>query len=314
MRLTHNNDGGRDAVMWLTAPYDPLLNPNFAIRITASVGNNEQCNYGYAIFFADTSSRVIPPTNGASGEQFGVDWGQFSGMAIFGGTKSLYRYFTIEPTSSYKNPGCSSTGSLAGLKCGAWKDAIPGKVHSLIVAIEDTRYLRVTVCTNGQTPCVAAHSFDYILPTPLVNLTGPVYFGIAGRTVENTGNTYVRVKKVDFYTPTVTCPDNCHGQGYCMADSSCKCHTGFAGSTCETPVCDPACTNGGTCVAPNRCMCVSGYGGADCSEGNCVSNSTVVVTTTPETLNITNFPVENYYDGTECGWFLEYAGSDKVIE
>ena len=46
---------------------------------------------------------------------------------------------------------------------------------------------------------------------------------------------------------------------------------------------------------------------------NCVTNSTLPVTTTAATFNSANYPAGEYYDGTECGWFLEYAGADKII-
>ena len=45
----------------------------------------------------------------------------------------------------------------------------------------------------------------------------------------------------------------------------------------------------------------------------CVSNSSIVVTTSTGSFKTANYPSGEYYDGTDCGWYLEYAGTDKVI-
>ena len=50
------------------------------------------------------------------------------------------------------------------------------------------------------------------------------------------------------------------------------------------------------------------------SIGNCVTNSTLPVTTTAGTITSDNYPTDNYYDGTMCGWFLQYTGTDKIIK
>ena len=263
--------------MWAQSAYSPVTIPNFVMKLTVETtslvfpnppaNRDELATQGYTIVFADSSSRVIPAVNGVIGEEFGVNWASFTGLAIFGGVANLYSYFT-STVNQYGStwPECNGPGSRSGQSgCFGWEDMFPGKKHYLIVAVEDARYVRITVCADGVSPCRVSQGYDYFLETPLTDLTGPIYFGVAGRTNGKSGVSYTDIYAVDFYTPTVTCSNNCNGRGFYMDDGSCICHSGFSGVDCAVITCTPTCMNGGTCIAPDICQCAPGFAGTDCT-------------------------------------------------
>ena len=277
INLVPSSSANLDAVMWAQSAYSPVTIPNFVMKLTVETtslvfpnppaNRDELATQGYTIVFADSSSRVIPAVNGVIGEEFGVDWASFTGLAIFGGVGNLYSYFS-STVNQYGStwPECNGPGSRSGQSgCFGWEDMFPGKKHYLIVAVEDARYVRITVCADGVSPCRVSQGYDYFLETPLTDLTGPIYFGVAGRTNGKSGVSYTDIYAVDFYTPTVTCSNNCNGRGFCMDDGSCICHSGFSGVDCAVITCTPTCMNGGTCIAPDICQCAPGFAGTDCT-------------------------------------------------
>ena len=273
--LVTDNDPSKDAVMWASSAYSPATTPNFVMKLTVTSAATThffsqadlRFSLGYAVFFVDSNSRVIPVSNGVDGEEYGVDWSSFTGLAIFGGVANVYSYYSATP-GQYSSiwPECNSAGSRSGDNvCFSWDDMLPGNKHYLIVAVEDARYVRITICADGISPCRVSHAYDYMLESPLTDLTGPIYLGIASRTSPRTGESFTHIHAVDFYSPTVSCSNNCHGRGFCLGDGSCICHSGFSGVDCATIDCSPACSNGGICIAPDTCQCPVGYGGATCT-------------------------------------------------
>ena len=59
--------------------------------------------------------------------------------------------------------------------------------------------------------------------------------------------------------PAFLCPDNCSGNGRCVAEGKCECKSGYMGASCEQYSCVNGCFNQGECVGPNTCTCRSGY-------------------------------------------------------
>ena len=276
--MVASNSPDVDAVMWATATYSPAATPNFVLKIkaliplSATIGANPELSatQAYTIFFADSTSRVIPATNGVVGQEYGVDWASFTGLAILcGGVADIYSFYTSTPGEfGYSWPKCNGPGSRSGEEgCFNWAKMIRGNIHYLIVAVEDARYVRVTICANGVSPCQAVQGYDYFLESPLTDLTGPVYFGIAARNNELSGTSYFNIYSIDFYTPTVSCPSNCNGRGFCMNDGSCICHSGYSGANCGSFSCSPSCSNGGTCTDAKKCQCPPGFGGSSCTNG-----------------------------------------------
>ena len=267
--LVGSYDTNKDAAMWANAAYLPASVPNFALKVTAATSYNDENAFGYVIFFVDSTSRVIPATNAVPGQQFGVDWSAFQGLAIFSGVKDIYSHFQSSPTSYGPIwPSCRADGSLPGnYSCGAWSNDLPGSQHYLLIAVDDARYVRITLCINGDYPCYAVRSYQYVLTTPLTDLTGPVYFGIASHSSDVSSYTYSYIYAVDFYAPTASCPNNCYGHGFCLSNSTCACHPGFQGVDCIGPTCEQTCLNGGSCVAPDTCLCADGFAGYNCSDG-----------------------------------------------
>ena len=272
MNLIESNYAGKDAVMWSTSTLSmaTTLCSNFVIKLRAKCWNNDMYSKGYTIFLVDGGSRVIPAANRVAGKEFGVQWSAFNGLVVFGGVKNIYSYYSHALTNPGSIPSCNHLDADTGdYKCGSW-GSVAGNIHDLIVAIDNARYMRVTVCVVGTNPCVPVHSYNYLMPTPLTNLTGPLYFGIASRSdgvVTSAGSTIYStyIYAVDFYKPALFCPNDCSGQGFCLPGFVCSCHYGYTGALCATAICNPPCANGGTCYVANTCMCPSGYGGNDCS-------------------------------------------------
>ena len=55
------------------------------------------------------------------------------------------------------------------------------------------------------------------------------------------------------------CPNNCSGNGKCVAAGKCECKSGYMGASCEQYQCVSGCFNQGECIGPNTCTCRSGY-------------------------------------------------------
>ena len=265
MNLIERYYDGRDAAMWSTSTLSMATTSNFVIKLRAKCYDNELYSKGYTIFLVDGGSRVIPAANRVTGKEFGVQWSSFNGLVVFGGIKNIYSYYSHSLATPGTIPACTHIDSDTGdYNCGSWS-SVAGNVHELIVAIDNARYMRVTVCVVGTNPCVPVHSYNYLIPTPLTNLTGPLYFGVASRSDDASTIYSTYVYAVDFYTPAISCPSDCNGQGFCLPGSICSCHYGYTGATCATAICNPPCANGGTCYVANTCICPSGYGGTDCS-------------------------------------------------
>lgn len=59
--------------------------------------------------------------------------------------------------------------------------------------------------------------------------------------------------------PAFLCPNNCSGNGRCVAAGKCECKSGYMGASCEQYSCAAGCFNQGECIGPNTCTCRSGY-------------------------------------------------------
>jgi hypothetical protein len=59
--------------------------------------------------------------------------------------------------------------------------------------------------------------------------------------------------------PAFLCPNNCSGNGRCVAAGKCECKSGYMGASCEQFSCAAGCFNQGECIGPNTCTCRSGY-------------------------------------------------------
>lgn len=89
-----------------------------------------------------------------------------------------------------------------------------------------------------------------------------------------TSHTYTTYSREECLLPnncTSMCfinPPYCGNHGKCIDRNKCRCHEGWFGIQCTTPVCNPACVHG-ACVLHNTCQCDPGWSGADCASAVC---------------------------------------------
>jgi hypothetical protein len=61
----------------------------------------------------------------------------------------------------------------------------------------------------------------------------------------------------------------CYNNGTCIAPNTCRCASGWTGSSCTIPVCRLPCLHNGNCTGPDQCTCERGWQGEDCSIPMC---------------------------------------------
>eukprot|EP01051_Picozoa_sp_SAG22_P000590 SAG22_NODE_17_length_32684_cov_34.234095_3_plen_4499_part_00 len=80
------------------------------------------------------------------------------------------------------------------------------------------------------------------------------------------GNVLLYIR-TDGYT---VCPDDCNGQGRCLADGTCSCWAGFDGYDCSIMTCPNSCSARGECDGgTGLCACDEKFMGRDCAKISC---------------------------------------------
>ena len=77
-----------------------------------------------------------------------------------------------------------------------------------------------------------------------------------------------------------SCESYCNTTGgACLGGTApvCKCHEGWGGAECSTPLCSDNCDKiGGYCDLPGECKCLDGWAGENCKYYQCSSQCSVV--------------------------------------
>eukprot|EP01114_Cavostelium_apophysatum_P005990 TRINITY_DN1717_c0_g1_i6.p1 TRINITY_DN1717_c0_g1~~TRINITY_DN1717_c0_g1_i6.p1 ORF type:complete len:1682 (-),score=434.72 TRINITY_DN1717_c0_g1_i6:11-5056(-) len=271
----------------------------------------------YGDFFVGTSNIVMPsPAN----------YTQFYGTTTFSSPSSL----TVG-TFTLRGGFLDGTGSIVGAVSHQTGGSIrPGGLNQI------GRFTFTTYSSSGNTvveiEATGVSDFDSIratstsaVPNTLVfsplspftpavgnTLNGVLSGNAISGLINNVASTSITVTtnyyfpsnvtlRVSSLSPSVTCSNNCSGNGNCVGPGSnvCQCWSGWNGTTCAAFVCTTACANGGTCTGPNTCSCVNGYTGPTCNvlpATGCFSSSSSVILNT----GCTDPTAENYNPDAVC--------------